>query len=664
MAPGKYPDQRVGIRRAVTATYTPVDGDVGNRLRAKATYDDSEGDDKSAQEDSARPIRRAPSTNTGPVFPDQDPGADGNQTAQEREVAENTPAGQNIGAPVTATDQGDVLTYSFAGDGNATDEANFDIVRATGQLRTKEALDHEDTTSAGSYTVTVTATDPFGQSATASVTIEVTDVNEDPTISDSAEAVISFAELEESTPLPTYAATDQDEGETDTLEWSIEGDDAGEFDISSGGVLTFDGTPNYESPADADGDNDYHVTIVVTDAEGNTDEHDVTVTVTNVEEAGTVTFSTLQPRVGVELTATLADPDLGITERTWQWNDGTVDIKDAISATYTPVAGDIGKTLTATATYKDGESGTTERTATANTANTVIADIRNKPPKFPDQDADTEGDQTDQERSVPENYATDDTYGEDPPFTHPNIGAPVDATDNQFLTTTSATPEADTLTYTLGGADAASFDIDRTSAQLQAKAALDHEDKDSYTVTVTAADPSGLSATVTVTIEVTDVDEAPMIMVGGLAISGDRSVEVEEGTTAVDTYTAAGPNAAMATWTLSGDDMALFAISSAGVLTFRTAPDYDADGDNVYMVTVEADDGTYMDTHEVTVTVTEVDEMAPGDPLLAKYDGNQDGKIDREEVLDGIDAFFLNASPALREEVLDLIDRFFADVGS
>ena len=30
-------------------------------------------------------------------------------------MAENTPAGQNIGAPVTATDHGDVVTYSFAG---------------------------------------------------------------------------------------------------------------------------------------------------------------------------------------------------------------------------------------------------------------------------------------------------------------------------------------------------------------------------------------------------------------------------------------------------------------------------------------------------------------------------------------------------------------------
>ena len=88
-----------------------------------------------------------------------------------------------------------------------------------------------------------------------------------------------------------------------------------------------------------------------------------------------------------------------------------------------------------------------------------------------------------------------------------NIGAVVMASDPALATQLTA----DVLTYTLGGVDAASFDIsaDNLDAQLQTKAALDYETKQSYTVTVTATDPSGLSATVTVTIEVTDENEAP-----------------------------------------------------------------------------------------------------------------------------------------------------------
>ena len=151
-----------------------------------------------------------------------------------------------------------------------------------------------------------------------------------------------------------------------------------------------------------------------------------------------------------------------------------------------------------------------------------MADTDNKAPRFEDLDTEMDGRQTDQERSVPENYATNGTYG-DPPVNHPNIGTPVAAEEDKTLAP-SGVETVDTLTYSLGSADAASFDIDRADGQLEAKAALDFEEKDTYMVTVTATDPGGLSATVNVTIEVTDVDEAPEIMVGGLAISGDRTV--------------------------------------------------------------------------------------------------------------------------------------------
>ena len=63
-------------------------------------YDDAEGEDKTARDMSYRSVRRAPGTNNAPKFPDQDLGTIGVQTAQTRKVAENTPAGTNLGAPV------------------------------------------------------------------------------------------------------------------------------------------------------------------------------------------------------------------------------------------------------------------------------------------------------------------------------------------------------------------------------------------------------------------------------------------------------------------------------------------------------------------------------------------------------------------------------------
>ena len=82
-----------------------------------------------------------------------------------------------------------------------------------------------------------------------------------------------------------------------------------------------------------------------------------------------------------------------------------------------------------------------------------------------------------------------------------NIGDAVAATDADT---------GDTLTYTLGGTDAASFDIVATTGQLQTKATLDASTKSTYTVTVTATDSAGATATITVTITVTTSTLGPL----------------------------------------------------------------------------------------------------------------------------------------------------------
>ena len=179
------------------ATYTPVAGDVGSVLTAKATYTDGKADedDKKAQARSSRSVRGVPTGNIAPAFPDQNPSLFGEQTAQERSVLENTPSGRNIGAPVAARDQGDVLTYSI--DSATT----FDIDRTTGQLKTKAALDFEGETT--TYTVTVTATDPSGLEDMAVVTITVTDVDEDPAITTKAETHTAISFMETGTAITT-----------------------------------------------------------------------------------------------------------------------------------------------------------------------------------------------------------------------------------------------------------------------------------------------------------------------------------------------------------------------------------------------------------------------------------------------------------------------------
>ena len=62
-----------------------------------------------------------------------------------------------------------------------------------------------------------------------------------------------------------------------------------------------------------------------------------------------------------------------------------------------------------------------------------------------------------------------------------------------------------TLTYTLGGTDAAMFSIVSTSGQLQTYTALDYETKASYSLTVSVSDDNGGSDSIAVTINVIDI---------------------------------------------------------------------------------------------------------------------------------------------------------------
>ena len=78
----------------------------------------------------------------------------------------------------------------------------------------------------------------------------------------------------------TYTVSDA-EG---TVTWSLSGDDADKFSISDNGELTFNTPPDYETPTDADGENDYLLSIIVTDGGEEAKIEPVRVEVTNVNE--------------------------------------------------------------------------------------------------------------------------------------------------------------------------------------------------------------------------------------------------------------------------------------------------------------------------------------------------------------------------------------------
>ena len=384
---------------------------------------------------------------------------------------------------------------------------------------------------------------------------------------------------------------------------------------------------------------------MVIDSSDMTASRDVAVTVTNMEEEGSVTLSNRQPAVGVPITAKLTDPDGGMTNRTWKWVSGNSEIRGATSPTYTPVEGDLGTSLVAMVTYTDAV-GTAEETVSSEALpqdrQVKAANPDNTAPTFPDQDGTATGNQA--VRKVAEDtgsgtelvgaYDIDGETGDEDAdgdgITTDTGPSPVSATD-----LANATPE--TLTYTLGGPDKDSFVLGPADGQLSTKADLNYEAKNRYTVIVTATDPYLASDTITVTVEVTDVDEAPEIMKRALVISGDRSISYpENGTNAVETYRASGPDATGAAWTLEGDDAGDFRISSSGELTFRATPDFENPADqgtnNVYNVTVKATSGDLSVSRLVTVTVTNEDE--PGNVTISPSGQPRVGEALTAEVTD------------------------------
>ncbi|WP_423274820.1 beta strand repeat-containing protein, partial [Arcobacter sp. YIC-464] len=82
-----------------------------------------------------------------------------------------------------------------------------------------------------------------------------------------------------------------------------------------------------------------------------------------------------------------------------------------------------------------------------------------------------------------------------------------------------------TLTYSISGTDASSFDIDSTTGVITFKTAPDYETKSSYSITVKASDDStvSLSDTQALTVNINDVNEAPT--------SANNSFTINEDTT-------------------------------------------------------------------------------------------------------------------------------------
>ena len=245
-------------------------------------------------------------------------------------TASNVPENTTVVATYTATDVDalDTLTWS-AMEG---DDHGFFEIDASGELSFTVAPDFEtkeDQNTDNVYRVTVRVTDSGVMSATRDVAVTVTNVNEQPAIDGTANgATINKDENTATTDvLATYEASDADV--SDTLTWSLQGADSGDFTITENATgqreLTFSNSPNFEMPADSHPpDNVYEVTVKVSDGLL-TDMRTLMVVVDDVNEPPTIdsgpTASNVPENTTVVATYTATDVD-ALDTLTWSAIEG------------------------------------------------------------------------------------------------------------------------------------------------------------------------------------------------------------------------------------------------------------------------------------------------------------------------------------------------------
>ena len=517
-------------------------------------------------------------TNVDETVPNRAPAFTEGNTAT-RSIAENTGAGANIGSAVAATDaDANTLTYTLGG----TDALSFRIVSTTGQLQTNAALDYE---TKNTYSVSITVSDGTFTD-TISVAITITDVNETvpnraPVFTEGNTATRSIAENTAAGVNigSAVAATDAD---ANTLTYRLGGTDAAAFSIvSTSGQIQTSAALDYETQ------NEYTVSVFVSDANGGTGSITVTISVTNVNEVPTFTDGTTTTRnvlentavgtnIGIPVAAT--DPDTGdtLTYRLGGTDAASFSIDTATGQLQTSAVLDreTRASYSVTVSVSDGNGGSDSITVAISVTNV------NEAPVF------TGGTST--TRSVAENTVTDT-----------NIGSPVAARDG----------DGDTLSYTLGGTDAASFSIVSTTGQLQTSAALDYEGTNEYSVTISASDGNGGSDSIAVTINVTDVNE-PVFTEGNTAtrtVNEDATTGTNIGLPVIATDLDIGDTL---TYSLGGTDEASFSIvNTTGQLQTDAALDYETKTSYAVTVSVsDVDGGT--DSIDVTINVNNnVDEL-------------------------------------------------------
>ncbi|NBU74161.1 MAG: hypothetical protein EBS30_02855 [Planctomycetes bacterium] len=438
-------------------------------------------------------------------------------------------------------------------------------------------------------------------------------------------SVATVSVPENTTAVLSATATDSDPDST--LTYSIKASktgtniDGGKFSITESGIISFKAAPNYETPTDNDTDNVYLVAIQVKDGT-NTVTQNLTITVTNVNEAPTftsaTTANTIENSTSVQ-TVRATDPDVGAT------------LTYSIPSTSTGNNVDGAKfAVSSSGVLAFVAAPNFEAPSDSDTNNIYLVSVQ----------------VSDGTNLVIQNITVTVSNIDEvaPTFTSSNTKSITENT-TAVLTVTATDTDSNTGTliysistnYTGGNLDGSKFTISNTGALAfltgrNFESPSDSDSNNTYLVTVTVSDGFN-SAGQNIVVTVTNLNE-PTIF------TSPATATVPENTTAVLTVQATDPDAGTTlsysistTDSSANADRSKFSISNLGVLTFVTAPNFesptDNDSNNVYLVTIKVSDGATDVTQNISVTVTNIDETAPTVPttVTATVAENSSGTV-------------------------------------
>ena len=478
-------------------------------------------------------------------------------------VAENAANGTAVDTVVL--DFGDDNSINFS-----IDEGNpgiaFAIDSFTGEITVNNttAIDFEASTS---FDLAVSVADDTGNSSSAIITINISDV--EPAISDQ-----SFSVAENASNGTSVGTVALDAGDHNSVGYSISGGNTGSafaINNSTGQITVADTTA-----IDFEAATSFALTVVVSDDGGTTtDSATVTVNINDIEPViDDQSFNVLENQPNGTSVGTVALKPGDSNSIAFSITDGNTGTAFAINsstgeitiANTSAIDFETGSTFSLTVEVTD-DGGTTTDNATV-TVNILDAnDIPTISPQFFNVD-------------------------ENSPATTP-VGT--------VLANDADTPGSLTFAITAGDPTGLFIINGSTGAITVAKAELDHEAIDFFDLTVEVTDPGLLSASATITVNIDDVNEAPI-----LDAIGDQSATVDQELSFTATATDPDSPPATLTFSLGAGAPTGANITSAGVFTFTPSVSDDGISLPVTIIVTEGNAGALTASETITISVTSV----------------------------------------------------------